>query len=251
MNLERYRRQILVEEFGKKGQQTLSKKHVVVIGGGGLGSNSANILVRLGIGSIDIIDDDSLDLTNLHRMSIFSEEDIGKPKSKVLAEKLKTINSEVTVRGIKKRVNKENIKLIIKHADVILDGTDNLETRFLINEFAVKKKFPWIYAGVHSTVGMIMGIVPKQTPCLKCISQNIVDKKQIETPVLGNLPVTIASIQCLEALKVLLGKLPSGLIIYDVWNQRFEQLNIKRNQECKCCGKESFELLQESSLNED
>jgi len=243
MNLNRYKRQIIVEELGKKGQQILSKKHIVVIGGGGLGSNSSNILVRLGIGSIDIIDDDPLDVTNLHRMSIFDEEDIGQPKSKVLAEKLQEINSDVTVRGIKKRVDKENIESVVKHADVILDGTDNLETRFLINEFAVKKKFPWIYAGVHSTVGMIMGIIPKKTPCLKCISQSIINRKQIEIPVLGNLPVTIASIQCSEALKVLLGKLPSGLIIYDIWNQRFETLNIKRNQECKCCSKELFELL--------
>jgi molybdopterin/thiamine biosynthesis adenylyltransferase len=88
-----------------------------------------------------------------------------------------------------------------------------------------------------------MGIVPKQTPCLKCISQTIVNREQIEIPVLGNLPATIASIQCSEALKVLLGKLPSGLIIYDIWNQRFEQLNIKRNKKCECCSKELFELL--------
>lgn len=243
MNLRRYKRQILVEELGEKGQQILSKKHAVVIGGGGLGSNSSNILVRIGVGSIDIIDDDPLDITNLHRMSILNEEDIGQSKSKVLAEKLQDINSEVTVRGIKKKINKENIESVVKHADVILDGTDNLETRFLINEFAVKKKFPWIYAGVHSTVGMIMGIVPKKTPCLKCISQSIVNRKQIEIPVLGNLPVTIASIQCSEALKLLLGKLPSGLIIYDIWNQRFELLNIKRNQNCKCCSEELFELL--------
>ncbi len=243
MNLKRYKRQILVEELGEKGQQILSKKHAVVIGGGGLGSNSSNILVRIGIGSIDIIDDDPLDITNLHRMSILNEEDVGQPKSKVLAEKLKDINSEVSVRGIRKRVNKENIESVVKHADVILDGTDNLGTRFLINEFAVKKKFPWIYAGVNSTVGMIMGIVPKKTPCLKCISQSIVNREQIEIPVLGNLPAIIASIQCSEAIRVLLGKLPSGLIMYDIWNQRFEQLNIKRNQNCKCCSKEIFELL--------
>ena len=243
MNLKRYRRQILVEELGENGQKTLSKKHVVVIGGGGLGSNSANILVRIGIGSIDIVDDDILDITNLHRMSIFNEEDIGQAKSKVLAKKLRKINSEVKVRGIKKRINKENIESVINPVDLILDGTDNLETRFLINEFAVKNKIPWIYAGVHSTVGMVMGIIPKKTPCLKCISQSITNKKQIEIPVIGNLPITTSSIQCSEALKVLLGGFPSGLIIYDIWNQRFEKLKIKRNRECKCCSKELFELL--------
>ena len=243
MNLKRYTRQIIVKEFGEIGQQTLSKKHVVVIGGGGLGSNSANILVRIGIGTIDIIDGDLLDITNLHRMSIFNEEDIDQPKYKVLSEKLKKINSEVKVRGINKRVNKKNIESVIKNVDLILDGTDNLETRFLINEFAVKKKIPWIYAGIHSTVGMIMGIIPKKTPCLKCISQNIINRKQIEIPVIGNLPVITASIQCSEALKILLGELTSGLIIYDIWNQQFEKLDIKRNKECSCCGKELYELL--------
>jgi adenylyltransferase/sulfurtransferase len=243
MNLKRYIRQIIVKEFGEKGQETLSKKNVVIIGGGGLGSNCANILLRIGIGIIDIIDDDILDITNLHRMSIFNEEDIGQPKCKVLAEKLKKINSEIKVRGINKRVNEKNIESVIKDVDLILDGTDNLETRFLINEFAVKKKIPWIYAGVNSTVGMIMGIIPKQTPCLKCISQNVTNRKQIEIPVIGNLPVTTASIQCSEAIKILLDELPSGLIIYDIWNQQFEKLNIKRNKECSCCGKELYELL--------
>ncbi|MCK4415991.1 MAG: HesA/MoeB/ThiF family protein [Thermoplasmatales archaeon] len=243
MNLNRYRRQILVKELGEKGQYTLSEKHVVVIGGGGLGSNSADILVRTGIGSIDIIDDDLLDLTNLHRTSLFNEEDIGKPKCQILEEKLQQINSEVAVRGIKKRITKENIESAVKHADIILDGTDNMGTRFLINEVAVKSNIPWIYAGVHTTVGMVMGIIPRQTPCLKCISHSIANNKTDEIPVMGNLPVTIASIQCTEAAKILLGKQLSGLIMYDIWKQRFEQINVKKNPECTCCGKERFELL--------
>ena len=243
MNLNRYRRQILVKELGEKGQYILSEKHVVVIGGGGLGSNSADILVRTGIGSIEIIDNDLLDLTNLHRTSLFNEEDIGKPKCQILEEKLQQINSEVTVRGVKKRITKENIESVVKLADIILDGTDNMETRFLINEVAVKSNIPWIYAGVHSTVGMVMGIVPRLTPCLKCMSHSIVDNKTGEIPVLGNLPVIIASIQCTEAMKIFLGKQLSGMIMYDIWKQRFEQIDIKRNPECICCGKEQFELL--------
>lgn len=243
MNVNRYRRQILVKELNEKGQHILSKKHVVIIGIGGLGSNSANILVRTGVGSIDIIDYDLLDLTNLHRMSIFNEKDGGKLKCKILEKKLQRVNSEVTVRGIKKRITKENIESAVRNADVILDGTDNMETRFLINEVAVKNNISWIYAGIHTTVGMVMGIVPKQTPCLKCISHSIADNKTGEIPVLGNLPVTIASIQCTETLKLLLGKQLFGLITYDIWNQRFEQINIKRNPEYICCGKELFELI--------
>jgi adenylyltransferase/sulfurtransferase len=236
MNLERYRRQILVEEIGKKGQQTLSEKHVVVIGGGGLGSNSANILVRTGIGSIDIIDDDLLDLTNLHRTSLFNEKDIGKLKCQILEEKLQHVNSEVTVRGIKKRITKENIESTLTNADIILDGTDNMKTRFLINEIAIKNNIPWIYAGVHTTIGMVMGIISKQTPCLVCISHSIEENKISEIPVMSNIPVIIASIQVTEAMKILLGKQLSGLIIYDAWKQHFENMNIKRNTKCTCCG---------------
>lgn len=243
MNELRYHRQIIVPELGREGQETLFKKHVVIIGEGGLGSHTSELLVRIGIGIIDIVDHDSIKLSNLHRTSVFTEEDIGKPKSLVLEKKLQSINSEITIKGIKKRVTKENIESIVKSADVILDGTDNMGTRFLINEAAVKNSIPWIYAGVHTTVGMVMGMIPKQTPCLKCVSHSITNNKTDEIPVLGNLPVTIASIQCTETLKVLLGKQLSGLIVYDIWKQRFEKMNIERNPECTCCAQELFELL--------
>jgi len=242
MDLERYQRQIIVPEFGEEGQQLLSKKQVVIIGGGGLGSNSSEILARLGVGRIDVVDDDTIELTNIHRTSIFNEEVIGSFKCQVLEEKLQKINSEVKSSGIQKRVTKENIESIVKNADIILDGTDNMQTRFLINDVSIKNGIPWIYAGVYSTVGMVMVIIPKQTPCLKCISQSIPEKTGV-IPVLGNLPLTTASIECTEAIKLLLGKPLSGLIIYDIWKQQFEQINIKRNPGCSCCGNEIFEFL--------
>jgi len=242
MDLERYRRQMLVKEFGKDGQEIISKKYVVIIGCGGLGSNSSDILTRLGFGRIDVVDDDLVELTNLHRTSIFNEEDVGQYKSQILEEKLQKINSEIKVSGINKKITKENIQTTVKNADIILDGTDNMHTRFLINDISIQNGIPWIYAGVYSTVGMVMGIRPKQTPCLKCISQSI-PKKTSETPVLGNLPLTTASIECTETVKMLLGKQPSGLIIYDIWKQQFEQINIKRNPTCGCCEKEIFEFI--------
>jgi len=242
MNSERYRRQIIIPEFGKHGQELISKKHVVIIGGGGLGSNSSEILVRLGVGHIDVVDDDTVELTNIHRTSIFNEDDVGRFKCQVLEEKLQKINSEVKIKGIQKRVTKENIQSIVKNADIILDGTDNMQTRFLINDVSIKNGIPWIYAGVYSTVGMVMGILPKQSPCLKCISQSIPEKTGV-IPVLGNLPLTTASIECTEAIKLLLGKPLSGLIIYGIWKQQFEQINIKRNPGCSCCGNEIFEFL--------
>ena len=242
MDLERYRRQILVKEFGKHGQEILSKKHVVIIGGGGLGSNSSEILARLGVGRIDVVDDDHVELSNLHRTSIFNEEDVGRLKYQILEEKLQKINSKIKVQGIKQRVTKENIQSIVKNADIILDGTDNMQTRFLINDVSIKNNIPWIYAGLYSTVGMVMGILPKQSPCLKCISQSIPEKTGV-IPVLGNLPLTTASIECTEAIKLLLGKPLSGLIIYDIWKQQFEKITIKRNPKCSCCGREIFEYI--------
>ena len=237
MSIDRYRRQILVKEFGQKGQELLATKHVSVIGAGGLGSNSANQLLRMGIGSIDIIDFDIVDLTNLHRTAVFTEQDIGKSKALVLQERLQPVNSKVRVKGINQKVTSENIGSLVKHADVIIDGTDSVPLRLLINDVAIQNDIPWVYAGVNDTVGMMMGILPKKTPCFQCIAQKIPDSRDQELPVFGSLPATIAAIQCNEAIKILLGRQPAGLLIYDVWNQRFDRMNIKRNPHCPICGK--------------
>jgi len=240
MKNDRYRRQILVKELGENGQKILSTKHVVIIGGGGLGSHCANLLVRMGIGSLTIVDDDSVDLTNLHRTSLFTEKDIGQPKAFVLQEKLQSINKDVTVKGIHQTITQKNINTYVNHADTIVDGTDNLSLRFLINQVCVQHSIPWVYAGVYGTMGMVMGVIPKQTPCLQCIAQNIPEKKRGETPVLGNLPTSIAAIQCTETVKLLLGKPLAGLIIYDVWKQGVDTIDLKRNPNCPTCGKTTF-----------
>jgi molybdopterin/thiamine biosynthesis adenylyltransferase len=239
----RYRRQILVKEFGKEAQETLSTKHVALIGGGGLGSHSAELLVRMGIGGITIIDNDVVDESNLHRTSLFTEEDLGNPKAMVLQQKLQAVNSEVQVEGIRRIVIRENIEALVRGVDVILDGTDSLQLRFLLNDVSIKHDIPWVYAGVCDTVGMTMGIVPKKTPCLQCISQELSEQPAAEIPVLGTLPATIAAIQCNEAIKLLLGRPLAGLIIYDVWNQCFETMNIKRNPDCPACVKAKWKVL--------
>jgi len=237
MVINRYRRQILVKQFGQKGQKQLASKHVIIIGAGGLGSNSANLLIRIGIGYIDIIDYDTIDKTNLHRTSVFSEQDVGKFKALILQERLQLVNTNVKVNGINQKVTSKNIDSLVHDADVIIDGTDNIPLRLLINERAIKHKIPWVYAGVFETVGMVMAILPKKTACFHCITPKIPVSKTQETPVLGSLPATIAAIQCNETIKILLGKQPAGLLIYDVWNQRFDILDVKRNPCCPICGK--------------
>jgi len=237
MEKDRYRRQILVKEFGQKGQKLLTSTHVTLIGGGGLGSNSANLLVRMGIGNLDIIDYDKIDTTNLHRTTIFSEKDIGKHKALVLKEKLQLVNSNVKITAVIKKVTSKNVDSLIHSTDLIIDGTDNMSLRFLINEKSVEHDIPWVYAGVYGTVGMVMAILPKKTACFRCITPRIPGSNTQEIPVLGTLPSVISSIQCNEAIKIILSKQPSGLLIYDVWNQCFDVLDIKRNPYCSLCGK--------------
>jgi molybdopterin/thiamine biosynthesis adenylyltransferase len=236
MSINRYKRQTLVKEFGQKAQEVLARKHAIIIGAGGLGSHSANLLTRIGIGSIDIIDHDIVDITNLHRTSVFSEQDIGKSKALILEEKLRAINTKVRVKGINQKVTSENIWPLVQYADIIIDGTDSIPLRLLINDVSIQHNIPWVYAGVYETIGMVMGILPKKTSCFQCISQEIQKSGDQETPVLGSLPATIAAIQCNEAIKILLGKQPAGLLIYDVWNQCFDIIDIKRNPYCLMCG---------------
>ncbi len=236
MSIDRYRRQNLVKEFGHKGQKVLARKHAIIIGAGGLGSQSANLLTRIGIGSIDIIDDDIVDITNLHRTSVFSEQDIGKSKALVLEEKLQKVNTKVMVKGINQKVTVDNIWSLVQYADVIIDGSDSISLRLLINDVSIQHNIAWAYAGVYGTVGMVMGILPKKTACFKCITQDIPKLGPQEIPVFGSLPATIAAIQCNEAIKILLEKQPAGLLIYDVWNQYFDIMKIKRNPYCPMCG---------------
>jgi len=236
MMKNRYRRQTLVSEVGQNGQDVLGTKHVTVIGGGGLGSNSANMMVRMGIGSIDIIDYDTVEISNLHRTSVFTEDDVGKPKALTLQDRLQQVNRNVHVKAINKKVTSENIEALVVDTDIIIDGTDSVPLRLLINDISIRHNIPWVYAGVYETVGMVMGILPKHTACFQCVTQNILESKDQETPVLGSLPATIAAIQCNETIKLLLGRHPKGLIIYDVWNQCFDTMDIQRNPTCPTCG---------------
>lgn len=242
MNDRRYHRQISVPELGAKGQKTLHNSSIVVIGGGGLGSHIADLLVRMGCGTLTIIDDDTVDLTNLHRTALFTEKDIGQPKAYVLEQKLSTINTASTITGIEERIDAQSIQSFTKTADLLMDGTDNMHTRFLINDSAVKYRVPWVYTGVQSTVAMIMGIIPKQTPCLHCLT-SVYHDTQEPLPILGMLPATAASIACGEAMKLLLHQQPSGLIMYDIWNQQFDRLTVQRNTTCPCCAKDQFTSL--------
>jgi len=251
--LERYSRQILLSEIGKEGQEKLLSSAVAIIGCGALGTVIANSLVRAGVGRVKIVDRDYIELNNLQRQVLFDEEDIarGLPKAIAAAEKLRKVNSQVEVEPVVADVNSDNVEKTIADVDLVLDGTDNFETRFLINDACVKHGIPWIYGAVIGTWGMTMSIIPGQTPCFRCFLSEMPAPGTTPTcdtvGVLGSAVNVIASLEATEAVKLLLGKeqeLLKRLIFVDVWVGTWEQLEVaKASSPCPACDLGRFDFL--------
>ena len=249
---ERYSRQTVIPEIGIEGQKRLSKSCAVVIGCGALGTVIASALVRAGVGKVKIIDRDFIEYHNLQRQILFNEKDIKQNLPKAIAAEryLKEVNSEIIVQGIVSDVNYSNIEDLVQGADVILDGMDNLETRFLINDISLKLKIPWVYGGAIDLSGMTMTIIPYETPCLRCIitGENYgIQGLTCETAgVISPAPWIVASLQALEAIKILIGStsINRDLVEIDVWANRFKQLKLHgRRDDCPACVKGNFEFL--------
>ncbi|MFH1002982.1 MAG: ThiF family adenylyltransferase [Chloroflexota bacterium] len=245
----RYSRQIIFPGIGEEGQQKLGRSRVVVIGCGALGGVIATTLVRAGVGQVSIIDRDFIEYHNLARQVLFDEDDIRDqlPKAVAAERHLKRINSSVTVEGIVADVNHTNIEGLVSGADLILDGLDNLETRFLINDVSLKHGIPWVYGGAVSASGMTMTIIPGDTPCFRCVSPQPPHGRPNPTcdtaGVIAPAPFIIGSLQSAEALKILAGagEINRKLIIIDLWQSTFHQLDISRRPDCPAChGKYEF-----------
>lgn len=252
MELERYIRQIIFPPLGEEGQRRLLDSSVAIVGCGALGSHIANTLTRAGVGHIKIVDRDYIELNNLQRQILFDEEDIerGLPKAIAAAEKLRKINSQVEIEPLVADVHPRNVEEIIKGMDLVLDGTDNFETRYLINDACVKHDTPWIYGGAVGSYGMTMNIIPHQTPCLRCLFVQIPPPGSTPTcdtaGILGAVPALIGAIEANEALKLLTGKgRPNqGLIHIDLWENTFEIFQVARQENCPVCGQGRFEFLE-------
>ncbi len=252
MELERYIRQIIFPPLGEEGQRRLLDSSVVIVGCGALGSHIANTLTRAGVGHIKIVDRDYIELNNLQRQMLFDEEDIerGLPKAIAAAEKLRKVNSQVEIEPLVTDVNPRNVEEIIKGMDLVLDGTDNFETRYLINDACVKHDTPWIYGGAVGSYGMTMNIIPHQTPCLRCLFVQIPPPGSTPTcdtaGILGAVPALIGAIEANEALKLLTGKgRPNqGLIHIDLWENTFEIFQVARQEACPACGQGNFDFLE-------
>ncbi|MGZ7047802.1 MAG: ThiF family adenylyltransferase [Methanobacterium sp.] len=248
----RYSRQTILSNIGEEGQKKLTQSHVLIVGCGALGTVAANNLARAGIGKISIIDRDFVELNNLQRQMLFDENDVGGPKAIAAARKLKLINSDIEVEPIVKDLNHTNVEEIIKKTDLVLDGTDNIQTRMLINDVCVKEKIPWIYTGAIGASGMTMNILP-DSACIRCLYPSIPKPGSLPTcdtmGVLNSITVIMGSMASTETLKILLGEVKpenehdSSLIVYDGWNNSFENIVVRKNEECACCVNKNFEYL--------
>lgn len=254
--LDRYSRQMLVPEIGTAGQEQLRASSVAIVGCGALGTVIASTLVRAGVGKVRIVDRDYIELNNLQRQILFDEEDVarGLPKAIAAAEKLRRVNSQVGLDAIVADVNPENVEEIIRDVDLVMDGTDNFEVRFLLNDACVKHNLPWVHGAVIATYGMVMTIIPHRTPCFRCFLPKIPPPGSALTcdtvGVLGPAVNVVASLEVAEGLKILVGREQERhdrLLYMDVWGGTLERLELTKGASpCPTCDLAQFEFLQAS-----
>lgn len=254
-NLERYSRQILFQPIGESGQLTLINSRVAIVGVGALGTVVANHLVRSGVGYIRLIDRDLVELSNLQRQTLFNEEDakLNLPKAIAAQKRLNEINSNVTVEAVIADLNLDNAEELLNEIDLIVDGTDNFITRFLINDVAVKYGIPWVHGGAVSSRGMFAVIKPGKTPCYRCLFPHVPSGTGETCDTVGVLsPLTdiIGSFQAMETIKLLVGaETTPNLEQIDIWDNSFMQMDISngRNPNCPACGNHQYDFLNRSS----
>lgn len=249
---DRYSRQTLFAGIGPGGQARLRAATVAIVGCGALGTVLANNCARAGIGRLRIADRDYIELNNLQRQILFDESDIerGLPKAIAGAERLRAINHEVVVEPLVADISADNIEQLLDGANVVLDGTDNFETRYLLNDACVRAGTPWIYSGVIAAYGVTMTVLPHDTACLRCVFP--------ERPLPGTTPTcdtagvlngivgVIAGIAATEALKLLVGseQVARGMTWIDLWENTFDHFEAPRQQDCPTCGLGHYEYLE-------
>ncbi len=253
---DRYSRQIRFPGLGEAGQRRLMAARVTICGCGALGTVLANHLVRAGVGHVRVVDRDFIETHNLQRQILFDEDDVADnlPKAEAAARKLRRINSQVVIEPVVTDIDHTNILELVGDADLILDGTDNFETRYLINDAAVKLDKPWIFGGVIGSEGQTMTIVPGRTPCLRCVVETSPPPGMTPTcetaGVLGPAVAVVASFEAAEAIKLLSGAGESAnreLIMFDIWDWSFRRLKIQGllgKVDCPCCGRRDFAWLE-------
>ena len=253
---ERYSRQILFAAIGEQGQERLLQSSAVLVGCGALGTVSAGLLVRAGVGSLKIIDRDFVELSNLQRQALFEESDArdALPKAVAAERRLRAINSDAKIEGLVGDVTPKNAAELLSGFSVILDGTDNFESRLLINDAAISLNIPWIYAAAVGSYGITFTVRPNKTACFACLLETGSDSRTSgfeETcdtaGILNSAAGLVASIQATEAIKLLSGDfaaLSDRLVSCDVWKNRFQSIRVARNLSCRACGLRKLTYLE-------
>lgn len=250
---DRYSRQILFDGIGRVGQERLLNSRVLIIGCGALGTAQAEMLSRAGIGNLRIADRDFVEASNLQRQTMFTESDAEQrlPKAVACANHINRINSDIQVEPVVADVNNSNVERLIKDSDIVLDGSDNFGTRYLINDACVKHEINWVYGAAVSSYGVTMTVRPGITPCLRCIFE--------EAPPAGSAPTCdtsgvimpiiaiVASVQVAETLKLLTGNLDAlhkSLMQFDVWKNEWRRIKVSEPaKDCKTCVRHDYEML--------
>lgn len=254
---ERYSRQILFNQIGVEGQKKLLNSRVLLVGCGALGASHAEMLARAGVGKIRIVDRDFVEFTNLQRQTLFSESDAKErlPKAIAAQKRIARINSEIEIEPIVADVNRSNIENYIENCDLMLDGTDNFQTRYLLNDACVKHSKPWIYGAAVSAYGATMTVIPTETPCLRCIFEEMPPAASAPTcdtaGVIMPIIAAISAVQVTEAIKILTGnyaKLHGSLMQIDVWENDWRKIKLGAPApDCETCGARNFAFLDDEN----
>lgn len=245
--LERYSRQIVLREIGLEGQKRLKSSRVSIVGVGGLGCFSAVQLASMGVGYIRLIDQDVVDITNLHRQILYDTSSLGYPKVEIAQKRLEALNPNVGVEPLPLTLNEETADRAVKDVDVVVDGLDRFAPRYAINRVCVYRSIPYIYGGALETYGNVSTIIPHKTACLECFIGRLSDEGLQTCETMGVLPsilATIASMQVSETVRLLLGRTPSlanKVLFVDINSLNFESFDIVRRENCNVCGIPSTE----------
>lgn len=255
---EKYSRQILFAPIGEAGQKRLARSRVVIIGAGALGTFQASQLARAGVGALRIVDRDFVEESNLQRQMLFDESDAAQnlPKAVAAERKLRAINSDIRIEGVVADFEPRNAEELVRGFDVILDGTDNFEARYLLNDAAVKLGIPWVYGAAVGSYAATMTVRPGETACLACVFPvppvglgDTCDTVGVIAPAVA----WAAAEQVTETLKLLLGRvevLHGEFLSADIWGNRFQRVRPRRDPACRVCGAREFRYLDgESSFS--
>lgn len=236
--LDRYDRQILIDEIGTAGQERLKNGKVFICGAGGLGSPVALYLSAAGVGTLTLIDHDRVALSNLNRQILHGDTDIGRQKVDSAREKLGKMNSHVIINASTVTLTAENAAELITGHDVVIDALDNLETRYILNQAALNQRIAFVHGAVNGFEGRVLTVIPGQSTCLRCLYRGPVTQAA-KFPVIGVTPAVIGAIQATEAIKILAGigrLLTDRLIIYDGLKLTWKEFKVKKNPKCDHCG---------------